>query len=317
MGVAMTNIQVAEFGVLPANYAQTQDATLYDNEPAEVVARISNVGGHTGQFKVMVKVDGQNVHDEWIHDLSGGGEKWLVVPLQHLRAGEHHLMVLADTTSRVDETEEYFDNVGEKSFEVHYRQINADPDKIEVHVSEQQWEKAGWKRANVYVQIWDYDNHPLANYDVYLNVEGQSDWHPAAQNPMQDGAAEFHKLLLHPDAPLHIMCQTSHDGLLPRLDGTFDANINAHGNVQIKSWQDAAIDTFQAADQHAVALQLSASLQVSGKVGFKVLGMGAEAGVSATGGVSHTTTDTHTTSRTFRILYPKTGLLPQQPTRAS
>ncbi len=313
----MTNIKVSETNVYPDHFQQTGDMTLYDNEGAQIVTRIANEGGHTGQFKVLVKLDGQHVHEEWIHDLSSQGEKWLHVPIAHLPAGQHQVEIYADITSRVQETEEWFDNKEEVPFEVHYRQINADPDKVEVHVSEQQWEKAGWKRANVYVQIWDYDNHPLADYEAYLNVEGQSDWQPAAHNPMQHGAAEFHKLLLHPDAPLHIMCQTSHEGLLPRLEGTFDANINDHGNVQIHSWQDAAIDTFQAADQHAVALQLSASLQVSGKVGFKVLGMGAEAGVSATGGVSHTTTDTHTTSRTFRILYPKTSLLPQQPTRAS
>jgi hypothetical protein len=313
----MVNIKVDEVHVVPKNYQQSGDMTLYDNEEADVLARISNSGGHTGQFKVMVKVDGQSVLDEWIHDLSGQGEEWLYVPIPHVKAGDHQLAVLADYTSRVEETEDYFDNVVEETFTVHYRQIQGDAEPVEVSVSEKEWEKAGWKRANVYLQIWDYDNHPLAGYDVHLNVQGQSDWHKAEGGALQHGAAEWHKLLLHPDAPLNLMCQTAQDGLLPQLDGTFEATINEHGNVQLKAWQDAAIDTFQAADQHAVALQLSASLQVSGKVSFKILGAGAEAGASVTGGVSHTTTDTHTDTHTFRVLYPKSDLLPQQPTRSA
>ena len=310
----MVNIQVTEVHVLPKHYQQSGDMTLYDNEEADVIARITNEGGHTGQFKVMVKVDGQNVHDEWIHDLTGSSEDWMYVPLMHVKAGEHNLMVIADATSRVTETEEYFDNVVEQTFTVHYRQVNADEHKVDVHVTEKQWEQAGWKRVTVNVQVWDFLNNPLADFDVFLMVDGTDTWlNPEHQ--MQHGAARFTKVLVHPSGALHIGCKSRSGAAVPYLSGVFTAAINTDNAVVIDAWQDTDIETWTDSDLHTHTSQWSVSAKTSVKGGFKILGAGGEASVEVGGTYGQSDSDATGRSKAHRVLIAKPDLVAQKPQR--
>jgi CARDB len=307
--MAMTNIKVADVQVHHDHYDRTGDPTLYDGEGAMVVYRLANEGEHTGQFKVQVNLDWKHVHEEWVHDLGANSEKVLHFHVKQLHAGEHVLEIVADATDRVAETQEYWDNIARIHFQVGTRVQHLEDEVVEVHISEKQWEKAGWKRGNVYVQIWDYDNNPLTGYDIHLNVQGQDKWH-APTTPLKNGAAEFNHLLLHPGGTLHLVCQTHEKGLLPKLEGQFHANLSANNIVQIDAWQDTAIETYSAADAHSLANQLS----VAGKVSFKILGD--RGGVEVGGGYQRTTTDMHTDMKVWRVLVPKKALLPQAPARS-
>ncbi|MDT4943091.1 MAG: hypothetical protein QOJ34_3180 [Pseudonocardiales bacterium] len=312
----MTNIKVTEAGVIPENYAHTGDATLYDNEAALIVATVANEGGHTGQFKVLLKLDGQHVHEEWINDLSANAHHTVTFAI-HPHAGQHHLMVVADTTSHVQETEEYFDNVAEVPFDVHVRHVDFDDSEGTVvtgHVTDKQYEKAGWKRATVNVQVWDFLNNPLEDYDVMIVPEGESGWLQPEQQ-MTRGAARFPHVLVHPSGAIHVLCQARDANANPHLTGVFTATINADQAVVIDAWQDTDIETWADTDLDAKTTQWSVSAKTSVKGGFKILGAGVEASAEVGGTYGRSSTHTSGTVKTHRVLIAKPDLVPQRPQR--
>jgi hypothetical protein len=313
----MVNIRVTEAGVIPENYAQTGDATLYDNEPALLVATVLNDAGHTGQFKVLLKLDGQHVHEEWIHDLSANAQHTVSFSI-HPRAGQHQLMVVADSTDHVQETEEYFDNVAEVPFDVHVRQVNFSDSEGEVvtaHVTDKQYEKAGWHRTTVNLQVWDFLNNPLQDFDVFIAPEGESGW-LEPEHQMTQGAARFPHVLVHPSGAIHVLCRARDSNANPTLTGVFTATINADQAVVIDAWQDTDIETWADTDLEAKTSQWSVSAKTSIKGGFKILGVGAEASAEVGGTYGRSTTHTTGTVKTHRVLIAKSDLVPQRPQRA-
>jgi hypothetical protein len=314
----MVNIMVTEAGVIPENYAQTQDATLYDNEPALLVTTVAMQGEHHGQFKVLMKVDDQHVHEQFIH-LSPNGQQTLSFAF-HPRAGEHQFMVVADSTDAVQETVEYTDNVAEVPFDVHYRQVQGDPEDVPVHVTEKQWAEHGWsaKPVTVHLQVWDFLNNPLEDYDVHISFESQDGMTPwqSPEHQMTKGAARFPGVHVRPSGAIHVLCQARGDNAHPQLQGTFTATINTDNAVVIDAWQDTDIETWADTDLDAKTKQWSVSAKTSVKGGFKVLGIGAEASVEVGG--TYGQSDTHTTGtvKTHRVLIAKPDLVPQKPARA-
>jgi hypothetical protein len=314
------NIDITALGAIPSTFAHHQDPTMYVDDEILLVATFHNSGDHpTGQFKVMLLLDGANVHEEWITDLHPLSHHDVSVARRGIAEGGHTLEAWADLTQHVAESEEG-DNHAAGEFVVHPgsrkdQYIDEPEQTVEVHVSDAEWEKAGWKRVTVNVQIWDFLNNPLEHYDVYLMIEGQTDW-LMPEHQMQQGAARFTHVMVHPSGALHLGCHAREDNAHPYLTGVFTAAINADQAVVIDAWQDTDIETWQDTDLDAKTKQWSISAKTSVKGGFKVLGVGAE--VSAEVGGSYGESGTHTTgtARTHRVLIAKDDLVPQRPQRA-
>jgi hypothetical protein len=313
------NIEITGLGAVAADFAQRHDPTLYDRDELLLVATFHNHGDHaTGQFKVMMLLDGANVHEEWIH-LEPNGQHDVSVS-QNLAAGGHQLEAWADLTDHVQESNEA-DNHAQAEIVV-YEGTDKDeavdePDTVIVsNVGEADWKKAGFHKVTVHVQVWDFLNEPLRDYDVYLHVEGGAqDW-LTPREQMDEGTAAFTEVWLHPSSNLHIGCHSRDPAVRwPYLTGIFTADVNANEAVVLHAWQDTEIETWTDSDLQAHATQWNASGTVSVKAGFKVLGVGAEVAASGTYGRGGGDTSTTGTARTHRVLVAKDNLLAQQPQR--
>ena len=103
------NLSLSDIGAIPSNYAQTNDPTIFQNDEVWLDVKCSNQGSESGQFKVLMTLEGYTEsHEEWIRNMQPGEEKWLTwtISPDHLSAGNQKFDVYADVTSRVDESNE-------------------------------------------------------------------------------------------------------------------------------------------------------------------------------------------------------------------
>jgi len=317
--IVTAEINIPNIGAIPANFAHTNDPTMYVDDEILLVATFHNGGDvATGQFKIMLILDGSNVHEEWIHDLHPGAHHNVAVPWRGLGDGGHELEALADVTHHVNESD-LSGNMAKGEFVIlgssrKDEYVDEPGTTIQDHLTDKQWLDAGWKKATVHLSVWDFAGNPLSDYDVMVRVEGQTEWiHP--EHPMQEGAATFPKMFVHPSGQLNVHCQARGANAFPQLSGVFDTPINTDQAVVIHAWQHAEPTQWTDSDVHTHTAQWQVTGSESIKGGFKILDIGVESNTTVGGSYGQSDADAHGRSKTYRVWVASAALYPQTPQR--